>query len=62
MGHEVQTIGGYKYCLGRGRETKAKHSTSTKRKCRRRQYCKPVVRIEKYRKRNHDITFDGWWA
>eukprot|EP00972_Heterocapsa_arctica_P084492 12446938-Heterocapsa_arctica.AAC.1 len=28
MGHEVQTSGNYAYCLGCGRETKAKHSTS----------------------------------
>eukprot|EP00972_Heterocapsa_arctica_P037520 5524320-Heterocapsa_arctica.AAC.1 len=28
MGHEVQTCDDYEYCLGRGRTTKAKHSTS----------------------------------
>eukprot|EP00972_Heterocapsa_arctica_P101251 14925125-Heterocapsa_arctica.AAC.1 len=29
------------YCLGCGRETKAKHSTSAKLTCWRRQFCKP---------------------
>eukprot|EP00972_Heterocapsa_arctica_P027395 4028401-Heterocapsa_arctica.AAC.1 len=28
MGHEIQTCGDYEYCLGCGRNTKAKHSTS----------------------------------
>eukprot|EP00972_Heterocapsa_arctica_P013733 2025741-Heterocapsa_arctica.AAC.1 len=62
MGHEVQTSGEYEYCLGCGTETKAQHSTSAKRICWRRQYCKPAVRIERYRKRHHDIIVDGWWA
>eukprot|EP00972_Heterocapsa_arctica_P111197 16371800-Heterocapsa_arctica.AAC.1 len=31
MGHEVQTCGDYKYCLGCGRSTKAKHRASAKR-------------------------------
>eukprot|EP00972_Heterocapsa_arctica_P090839 13404047-Heterocapsa_arctica.AAC.1 len=31
MGHEVQTCGDYEYCLGCGRNAKAKHSTSAKR-------------------------------
>eukprot|EP00972_Heterocapsa_arctica_P013236 1944877-Heterocapsa_arctica.AAC.1 len=61
MGHEVQTFGDYEYCLGRGRETKAKHSTSENINFWRRQYCKPVILIERYRKINHDIIFDGWW-
>eukprot|EP00972_Heterocapsa_arctica_P028606 4208467-Heterocapsa_arctica.AAC.1 len=62
MGHEVQTSGDYEYCLGCGIETKAKHSTSANHIFWRRQYCKPVVIIERYRKINHDIIFDGWWA
>eukprot|EP00972_Heterocapsa_arctica_P076209 11243878-Heterocapsa_arctica.AAC.1 len=62
MGHEVQTSGEYEYCLGCVRETKAKHSTSATIICWRRQYCKPVVRLERYRKINHVIMFDGWWA
>eukprot|EP00972_Heterocapsa_arctica_P115004 16445561-Heterocapsa_arctica.AAC.1 len=62
MGHELQTSGGYEYCLGCGRETKAKHSTSATLIFWRRQYCKPAVRIERYRKINHDIIVDGWWA
>eukprot|EP00972_Heterocapsa_arctica_P013933 2052680-Heterocapsa_arctica.AAC.1 len=31
MGHEVQTCGDCEYCLGRGRNTKAKHSISATR-------------------------------
>eukprot|EP00972_Heterocapsa_arctica_P112660 16433016-Heterocapsa_arctica.AAC.1 len=30
MGHEVRISGDYEYCLGCGRTTKAKHSTSAK--------------------------------
>eukprot|EP00972_Heterocapsa_arctica_P084632 12465951-Heterocapsa_arctica.AAC.1 len=26
------------------------------------QFCKPVIIIERYRKRKHDIIFDGWWS
>eukprot|EP00972_Heterocapsa_arctica_P097941 14450548-Heterocapsa_arctica.AAC.1 len=62
MGHEVQTCGDYKYCLGCGRTTKAKHNTSAKRAFWRRQYCKPVMRTKRYRKRNHETVFDDWWA
>eukprot|EP00972_Heterocapsa_arctica_P010958 1606221-Heterocapsa_arctica.AAC.1 len=62
MGHEVHKFGDYEYCLGCGGETKAKHSTSAKLIFWKRQYCKPVSRIERYRKRNHDVIFDGWWA
>eukprot|EP00972_Heterocapsa_arctica_P032692 4815803-Heterocapsa_arctica.AAC.1 len=62
MGHEVQTYGDYEFCLGCGRETKAKHSTSAQIRFWRRQCCKPVTIIERYRKRKHDIIFDGWWA
>eukprot|EP00972_Heterocapsa_arctica_P037926 5582226-Heterocapsa_arctica.AAC.1 len=43
MGHEVQTCGDYEYCLGCGRNTKAKHSTSAKRVFWRRGFCKPVM-------------------
>eukprot|EP00972_Heterocapsa_arctica_P069139 10216851-Heterocapsa_arctica.AAC.1 len=56
MGHEVQTCGDYEYCLGCGRTTKAKHSTSANIVFCRRQYCKPVMRMERYRKRKHDIV------
>eukprot|EP00972_Heterocapsa_arctica_P085730 12632585-Heterocapsa_arctica.AAC.1 len=62
MGHEVQTCGDYAYCLGCGRNTKAKHSISAKRIFWRREFCKPVMRMKRYRKRNHDIIFDDWWA
>eukprot|EP00972_Heterocapsa_arctica_P034875 5133764-Heterocapsa_arctica.AAC.1 len=51
MGHEVQTCGDYEYCLGCGRTTKAKRSISAQIV----QYCKPVMRMKRYRKRNHDI-------
>eukprot|EP00972_Heterocapsa_arctica_P026565 3911508-Heterocapsa_arctica.AAC.1 len=62
MGHEVQISGEYEYCLGCGRETKAKHSTSAKLCFGRREYSKPVARIKRYRKRKHDTIFEGWWA
>eukprot|EP00972_Heterocapsa_arctica_P101664 14980414-Heterocapsa_arctica.AAC.1 len=62
MGHEVQTCGDYEYCLGCGRTTKAKHSTSANIVFWRRQHCKPVMRMKRYRKRNHEIVFDKWWA
>eukprot|EP00972_Heterocapsa_arctica_P042228 6225703-Heterocapsa_arctica.AAC.1 len=62
MGHEVQTCGAYEYCIGCGRNTKAKHSTSAKRVVWRRQYCKPVMRMKRCRKKHHDIIFDEWWA
>eukprot|EP00972_Heterocapsa_arctica_P086362 12728890-Heterocapsa_arctica.AAC.1 len=62
MGHEVQTCGDYEYCLGCGRNTKAKHSLSAKRICWRREYCKPVIRMLRYRRRNHDIFVDEWWT
>eukprot|EP00972_Heterocapsa_arctica_P084638 12466599-Heterocapsa_arctica.AAC.2 len=62
MGHEVQTCGDYEYCLGCGRTTKAKHSILANRVCWRRQYCKPVMRMQRYRRRNLDIVFDDWWA
>eukprot|EP00972_Heterocapsa_arctica_P111464 16409772-Heterocapsa_arctica.AAC.1 len=62
MGHDVQTSGVYEYCLGCGRETQAKHNLSAKRIFWRRQYCKPVVRMERYRKRKHDIIVDEWWT
>eukprot|EP00972_Heterocapsa_arctica_P018723 2770000-Heterocapsa_arctica.AAC.1 len=62
MGHEVQTCGNYEYCLGCGRNAKAKHSPSAKLVVWRREYCKPVVRTQRYRRRNNDIMFDGWWA
>eukprot|EP00972_Heterocapsa_arctica_P057181 8437569-Heterocapsa_arctica.AAC.1 len=61
MGHEVQISGDYEYCLGCGRETKAKHTTSAKNIFWIRQFCKPVIRIERYRKRKHTIIFEGWW-
>eukprot|EP00972_Heterocapsa_arctica_P045462 6710637-Heterocapsa_arctica.AAC.1 len=63
MGHEVQTCGDYEYCLECGRTTKAKHSTSAKRVFWRRQYCKPVMIMKRYTKRNHAIVFCyDWWA
>eukprot|EP00972_Heterocapsa_arctica_P056061 8269326-Heterocapsa_arctica.AAC.1 len=66
MVHNVQVIGLYEYCLDCGRETKAKHNASAKIIFWRRQYCKPVTIMNRYRKRNHDIIFDGeagkdWW-
>eukprot|EP00972_Heterocapsa_arctica_P054681 8058000-Heterocapsa_arctica.AAC.1 len=62
MGHEVQTCGDYEYCLGCGRNTKAKRSISATIVFWRREYCKPVIRMQRYRRINHDIIFDGWWA
>eukprot|EP00972_Heterocapsa_arctica_P075825 11184877-Heterocapsa_arctica.AAC.1 len=62
MGHEVLICGDYEYCLGCGRETTTNHSTSAKRIFWRRQFCNVVIIIERYRKRKHDIMFDGWWA
>eukprot|EP00972_Heterocapsa_arctica_P029637 4365902-Heterocapsa_arctica.AAC.1 len=62
MGLEVQTNGDYEYCLGCGRNTKAKYSKSTKRVFWRRESCKPVKKMERYRKRKHTIIFDDWWA
>eukprot|EP00972_Heterocapsa_arctica_P028363 4170364-Heterocapsa_arctica.AAC.1 len=62
MGHEVQTCGDYEYCLGCGRTTKAKHSALANIVFWRRQYWKPVMRMKRYRKRDHDINFDEWWA
>eukprot|EP00972_Heterocapsa_arctica_P063092 9308820-Heterocapsa_arctica.AAC.1 len=38
MGHNVQVIGLYEYCLDCGRETKAKHNASAKIMFWRRQY------------------------
>eukprot|EP00972_Heterocapsa_arctica_P088194 13003969-Heterocapsa_arctica.AAC.1 len=61
MGHDVQTCGNYEYCLGCGRETQAKHIPAAKRIFWRRQYCKPTVRLERYRSRKHNVIFDGWW-
>ena len=62
MGHNVQISGIYEYCLGCGRETKAKHNISAKIIFWRRQYCKPVILMDRYRKIKHDIIFDKWWA
>eukprot|EP00972_Heterocapsa_arctica_P004310 640554-Heterocapsa_arctica.AAC.1 len=62
MGHEVQTCGDYEHCLGCGRNTKAKHSKSANIICWRREYCKAVTRMKRYRTKNHDIIFDDWWA
>eukprot|EP00972_Heterocapsa_arctica_P064909 9581553-Heterocapsa_arctica.AAC.1 len=62
MGHEVQTCGDYEYYLGCGRNTKAKHSTSAQIVFWRRQYCKLVMRMKRYRNNNHDVIFDEWWA
>eukprot|EP00972_Heterocapsa_arctica_P095840 14140056-Heterocapsa_arctica.AAC.1 len=62
MGHEVQTCGDYEYCLECGRNTKAKHSTSAKIVFWRREYCKPVIIMQRYRRINPEIIFDGWWA
>eukprot|EP00972_Heterocapsa_arctica_P044051 6503819-Heterocapsa_arctica.AAC.1 len=46
MGHEVHICGDYEYCLGCGRNTRAKHSILAKRAFWRREYCKPVVRMQ----------------
>eukprot|EP00972_Heterocapsa_arctica_P091191 13455768-Heterocapsa_arctica.AAC.1 len=62
MGHEVQICGDYEYCLGCGRNTKTKHSILANRVFWRREYCKPVIRMKRHRRRNHDIIVDGWWA
>eukprot|EP00972_Heterocapsa_arctica_P088290 13020421-Heterocapsa_arctica.AAC.1 len=62
MGHEVHICGDYEYCLGCGRTTKAKHSTSAKIVFWRREYCKPVIRMKRYRTRDHDIMFEEWWT
>eukprot|EP00972_Heterocapsa_arctica_P091508 13498781-Heterocapsa_arctica.AAC.1 len=62
MGHEVQTCGDYEYCLGCGRNNKAKHIISAKRVFWRREFCKPVGRMKRYRKRKHDIIVDDLWA
>eukprot|EP00972_Heterocapsa_arctica_P008160 1193067-Heterocapsa_arctica.AAC.1 len=62
MGHEVQTCGDYEYCLGCGQNTKAKRSISAKKVFWRREYCKPVIRMQRYSRRNHDAIFDDWWA
>eukprot|EP00972_Heterocapsa_arctica_P074546 11002660-Heterocapsa_arctica.AAC.1 len=45
MGHDVEICGEYEYCLGCGRTTKAKHNTTAKRICWRRQQRRPVVRM-----------------
>eukprot|EP00972_Heterocapsa_arctica_P071951 10628228-Heterocapsa_arctica.AAC.1 len=62
MGHEVQTCGYYAYCLGCGRNTKAKRSTSADVVFWRREYCTPVKRMQRYRTINHCIIIDEWWA
>eukprot|EP00972_Heterocapsa_arctica_P000801 112777-Heterocapsa_arctica.AAC.1 len=56
MGHEVQTCGDYEYCLGCGCTTKAKHSTSANIVFWRRQYCKPVMRMKRYRNKQQIMT------
>eukprot|EP00972_Heterocapsa_arctica_P055956 8253309-Heterocapsa_arctica.AAC.1 len=61
MGHGVQTNGDYEYCLGCGRTSKAKYDKSAKRVFWGREFCKPVKRLERYRKRRHDLIFDEWW-
>eukprot|EP00972_Heterocapsa_arctica_P001280 187420-Heterocapsa_arctica.AAC.1 len=62
MGYEVQISGDYEYCLGCGRETKAKHTTSATIVHWKSICCKPVIRMERYKERKHDIIFDKWWA
>eukprot|EP00972_Heterocapsa_arctica_P073293 10823578-Heterocapsa_arctica.AAC.1 len=62
MGHEVKTCGEYEYCLGCGRTTKAKRTTSANIFCWRRQLCKPVVIMRIYRDKNYDIIFEDWWT
>ncbi len=61
MGHKVQTSTDYEYCLDCGRETKTCRSTNDKIIFWRRNYCKPIARIIRYKKRRHDICFDTWW-
>eukprot|EP00972_Heterocapsa_arctica_P030958 4552302-Heterocapsa_arctica.AAC.1 len=65
MGHIVQTIGDYEYCLGCGRDTRSQE----KRVFWRRNHCKPVIRLVRYKKK-HDIIFElpigategsPWW-
>eukprot|EP00972_Heterocapsa_arctica_P102375 15083394-Heterocapsa_arctica.AAC.1 len=58
MGHEFQTCGDYEYCLGCGRNIKAKHSKSANLFYWRSEYRKPVTRMKRYRTRNHDIKID----
>eukprot|EP00972_Heterocapsa_arctica_P061111 9009652-Heterocapsa_arctica.AAC.1 len=62
MGHKVQSCGDYEYCLGCGRNTKAKRSKSANNIFWRSEYWKPVTRMKRYRTRNHDIILDDWWA
>ncbi len=62
MGQVVQTSGVYEYCLGCGREAQAKQHASTNIIFWRRQFSKPVIRLERYRKIKHGIIFDGWWS
>eukprot|EP00972_Heterocapsa_arctica_P099962 14741298-Heterocapsa_arctica.AAC.1 len=63
MSHDVQVCGDYEYCLGCGRETQAKHIASAKRIFWRRQYCKPIVRLERYRSRKMTLSLmDGGHA
>eukprot|EP00972_Heterocapsa_arctica_P010376 1525438-Heterocapsa_arctica.AAC.1 len=50
------------YCLGCGRVTKAKRSASAKLIFWRRELCKPVIIITRYREKNHDIIFEDWWT
>eukprot|EP00972_Heterocapsa_arctica_P038193 5624044-Heterocapsa_arctica.AAC.1 len=60
MGHEVHICGNTEYCLGCGRNAKAKHIDTAKHVFWRKLVCKPVLRLRQYQEKQHIIGFKEW--
>eukprot|EP00972_Heterocapsa_arctica_P067214 9919296-Heterocapsa_arctica.AAC.1 len=62
LGHDVNICGKYEYCLGWGRNTKAKHIDTAKHVFWRREICTPILRLRQNQDKQHKVGFIEWWC